>query len=353
MPFTAQELNNIASGALDFYVRGQPMKQTIQDKPLLSVLDKNKKTFPGGKGNIDLSVKGNYNSYLQGYTHDDTVTYSNPANMKRVNFPWRELHGGISLTHTELKHDGISVVDTDGKKTTEKEGREKTALANILEDKMEDMDEGISRDFNGYMWGDGTADPKGPVGIRAIVVDTPTTGTYGGIDRATNSWWRNRSFVGSNGINISAATWKTDNVIPLFIKKEHRQLRRYGGRNFICLAGEGFLSALEATLLANGNYSLDGFSMTKNTDMGIADISFKGLGQIFYDPTLDDLGLTDRLYILETNRLSLYVMDDEEWKQHSPSRPADKYVMYRGLTWTGQLLARQLNVHGVYELKRT
>lgn len=352
MTFTAQEVGNYMAGALDFYVKGQPLSQTIQDKPLLATLDKNKETFPGGKGNIDLSIKGNYNSYLQGYTHDDTVTYTNPANMKRIYFPWRELHGGISVTYTELKIDGISVTDDQKGSTSEHSKREETVLCGILEDKMEDMDEGVSRDFNTYMWGDGTADPKGPVGIRGIIVDDPTTGMYGGVDRALNTWWRNRSFVGTAGIDISATTYTTLNVIPLFLKKEIRQLRRFGGREFLALAGNGFIAAMEATLLANGNYSLEGFSMEKNADMGVADISVRGLGQIYYDPTLDDLGLTDRLYIIETRRMKLYVMEDEEWKQHSPSRPPEKYVIYRGLTWTGQLLTRQLNVHGVYELKR-
>jgi hypothetical protein len=352
MTFTANEVANYMAGALDFYVKGQPLSSTIQDKPLLAALDKNKKTFPGGRGNIDLSIKGNYNSYLQGYSHDDTVTYTNPANMKRIKFPWRELHGGIGLTHTELKIDGVSVVDDQKGNTSEHGGREETALVSILEDKMEDMDEGVSRDFNAYMWGDGTADPKGPVGIRGIIVDDPTTGTYGGVDRAQNTWWRNRSFVGTSGIDISSASYTTNNTIPLFMKKEIRQLRRFGGRSFLALAGSGFIGSLEATLLANGNYSLDGFSMDKNVDMGIADVSIAGFGKFNYDPTLDDLGLTDRLYIIETNRMTLYVMEGEEWKQHSPSRPPEKYVIYRGLTWTGQLLTRQLNVHGVYELKR-
>ena len=43
-------------------------------------------------------------------------------------------------------------------------------------------------------------------------------------------------------------------------------------------------------------------------------------------------------------------MDGEDMKTHSPRRPADKYVMYRGLTWTGGMVADQLNCHGVYEV---
>jgi hypothetical protein len=82
------------------------------------------KTFPGGKSDIRRNVKGDYSSAFAGYTHNDTVGYVNPANNKQINFPWKELHAGISVTHTELKIDGISVVDTNGEDTVEHSDRE-------------------------------------------------------------------------------------------------------------------------------------------------------------------------------------------------------------------------------------
>src|SRR4051812_41661730 len=112
MPFTAQELDNIASAALDFYLKGPAMAQSIQDRPLYNALKAAQKTFPGGKEFIRANVKGDYTTSFQGYEHDDSVSYSNPANLKQLNYPWKELHAGISMTLTELKKDGISVVDS-------------------------------------------------------------------------------------------------------------------------------------------------------------------------------------------------------------------------------------------------
>jgi hypothetical protein len=43
-------------------------------------------------------------------------------------------------------------------------------------------------------------------------------------------------------------------------------------------------------------------------------------------------------------------MDGEDWKVHTPSRPAEKYVMYRAKTWTGGLTANRLNSSGRYKL---
>src|SRR4029453_14167823 len=120
MAFTAPEITNIANSALDFFFqKGSMFEQAIQEKPLLSFLEGGKKTFPGGKGDISIGVRGQYgdgsgNDVLKGYTHNDTLNFYTPATNKRANYPWREHHIGLTLTHTELKIDGISVVDTNG-----------------------------------------------------------------------------------------------------------------------------------------------------------------------------------------------------------------------------------------------
>jgi hypothetical protein len=82
----------------------------------------------------------------------------------------------------------------------------------------------------------------------------------------------------------------------------------------------------------------------------MADIAMRGAGTFVYDPTLDDLGSAKRCFFIDPKHLYLMVMDGEDMKQHSPARPADKYVLYRGVTWTGGMVADQLNCHGVYEV---
>jgi hypothetical protein len=38
MAFTQAEIDNIANAALDFYIKGQPLSQQLQDKPLLAAM---------------------------------------------------------------------------------------------------------------------------------------------------------------------------------------------------------------------------------------------------------------------------------------------------------------------------
>lgn len=346
MAFTAGELANIANAALDFYMKGPAIAQAIQQRPLYDAMKKAQKTFPGGKEFIRANVKGEYSSGFAGYTHDDTVGYVNPANLQQVFYPWREMHAGISITHTELKKDGISVVDDAEGDTVTHDQRELTAITNLLDDKLDDLAEGSARSFNETLWLDGTQDAKVFPGIMSIITETPAVGTVGGIDAATSAWWRNRALTDLNKITASAA----NQTLSKTLRSEVRQLTRYGGRPSLILCGSGFLDALELEVSEKGVYTQEGFVKNGSTDIGMADISMRGVGRFQYDPTLDDLGFAKHCYMIDPKRLYLDTMDGEDMKRHSPSRPAEKYVLYRGLTYTGGMVCEQRNAHGVYEV---
>jgi hypothetical protein len=54
--------------------------------------------------------------------------------------------------------------------------------------------------------------------------------------------------------------------------------------------------------------------------------------------------------VLDLNAINLRPMDGEDMKKHNPARPENQYVIYQALTWTGGLIARQLNSSGVYAI---
>lgn len=345
MPFTVSELENIANAAIDFHFKRQNvLSQTIQDKPLLMKMRQKSKPFPGGKEYITRRVKGVYTTTIQGYEHDDTVTYANPANIRESKYPWKLIHSGIQVTGHELTKDGISVVDsTTGKSTTQHTDREATALANLLDDKLEDMQEGTDRGMNDMYWRDGTQDSKVIPGILSFILDDPTSATVvGGIDQSINTWWRNRASVALSGVST------LDNQVVLTkLQSEFRQLRRYGGRPDTILAGSDMMEQIEKELRHKGNYTETGWANKGQIDGSLADIAFKGI-MIQYDPTLDDLSREKYAYVLDCRHIYPMHIDGEEAKKHAPARPHNKYVFYRAMTHAGGLVCDQRNCHGVY-----
>ena len=350
---TTAQLDNVTNAALDFYIsKGTVYAQSLQDKPLLAAIEKNSKTFPGGRGDVSLAVKGNYTTTVEGYLATDTVTYQMPTNIERVNYTWKEHHAGISVTLTELKHDGISVTDsTTGENTTSHGGREATMLANILEDKLDDMMEGYSRGMNSFLYGDGTADADAFDGIQSFLPDVAGASgvTVGGLSTSANSWWRHRA-------NVSIATTSGGQELTDLLHTEMRQLRRFGGRPTIAVCGSAFLDRLGTELKNKGNYTQTGWSGGgKSTDISMGEIHYGGL-KFQYDPELDDINLTGkdgnkRCYIIDPTKLYMHYMEGEKMARHSPARPHDSYVIYRAITTTCVMCCTQLNCHGVYEIQ--
>jgi len=346
MPFTTQELENIANGAIDLHLnRGKVKSQTLQDKPMLAAMRAKEKTFPGGKEFLTVRVKGVYSTGIEGFANDDEVSYGNPANIRKAYYPYMFIHAGIQFTMDELIRDGISIVDTaTGKSESRHSDREKTVLANLLDDKIEDMTEGTDRGMNTMYWRDGTQDALLIPGITSLIHDDPTAAAnVGGIDQVANTWWRNRA-----SLLIDTSTASNLNLVTK-LQQEMRQLRRYGGRPNMFCCGSDFIDAFEKELRSKGNFTLEGWSNKGRIDASVADLAFKGI-ELVYDPTLDDLGKAKYGYVIDTKTILPYVVEGENMKKHSPARPENKYVFYRALTYVGGLICNQRNANGVYSI---
>lgn len=346
MPFTPQEVENIANSTIDFHMdRGKVHSQTLQDKPLLDAMKKAEKEFPGGTENITVRVKGEYTTGIQGFSGDDTVSYGNPTNVKQAKYPWKLIHSGIQFTMDELLRAGISIQDTTvGKSTVQHSDAELIQLVNLIEDKLEDLREGTDRGMNLMYWRDGTQDSKLVPGIRSFILNDPTSATVvGGIDQSTNTWWRNRASLALN------AGTPANQVVVTELQNEWRQLRRYGGNPNLVLCGSDFLEAFESELRAKGNYTLEGWAKSGRIDASVADVSFKGTA-FQYDPTLDDESLSKYCFVLDTRFIHPKVVSGEARKKHAPARPETKYVFYRAETWVGGLVCTKRNAHGVYSI---
>lgn len=345
MALSATELANLANASLDFHLRDAAQSQILQDRPLYNALIAGKKEFPAGKEFITEPVKGSYTSSMRGYDHDDEQEYVNPVNVRRTQIKWYEVSSGISTTFTELKRNGITVTDDGDFQGSSVTQAEMVQLTNILDDKIDDLMEGSKRSLADMFWRDGTQDAKAIPGILSFILDSPATGTTFGIDRAANSWWRNRASV-----SIDSSTANNQNLVNT-LQLEFRQLRRYAKNpKHAIFAGATFMDAFEKELRARGNYTLEGWSKQGKIDASVADLAFKGVA-IQYDPTLDDLGRQKYAYVLDMNQIQLRPMAGGEWmKRHTPKRPVEKYAMYMALTCTGAIGARQLNSSGVYAI---
>jgi hypothetical protein len=355
MAFTADEIANINNSALENYIdKGKVHAQNVQDKPMLKAFQSRAGRFSGGNEYVSLAVKsGQGGLSLAGYTGDDELSFGNITGTKRVKYAWREHHIGQKITMTELKIDGIDVMEDGASQSTrEMSGREDHALANILDEKNETLGEDYNVSLNNLIHLDGSGDAKAIAGVAALILENPDVGSTGNLSRVANSWWRNRCLTTTGGGVVTASATAGGALITA-LDKEWRQLGRYSGgiSNVQCFAGSDFIDAYKMELRSNGYYSQDMAKDTEAPDGSMKDPRHGGK-QIIYDPWYDDNGKSKFMHAIDMgkNGIRLLYMDGQRMKRHNPARPYNRMVMYNGITTTAVMIAKRLNSSGVYEI---
>lgn len=359
MAFTADEIATINASTLETYIdRGKVWKQDIANKPMLAAFNSSAGKFVGGKEYVSFMIGSGYGGgSLQGYSGDDQLAHYNPTGGKRARFPWKEHYIGMVITQTELKYDGIDIVE-DGadQRAREMTGRDKQALANLLDEKNEKLGADYAFDLDRLLHGDGSSDVKAIAGIKSLLSEAPTLGTTGGVSRVTNDWWRNDAATAANaaqggqGAITSSAT--AGGALITFMDKANRTRSKYrnGQTRVRYFCGSDFIDAYKAEMRANGTYTMTGWNQGR-PDGSMRDPEHAGL-PLEWDPTMDDLGESKRCYAIDMGRsgVRLLYMDGQRMKKHNPARPYDRMVMYNGISMTGVLVAKQLNTSGVYDI---
>lgn len=358
MAFTAEELSNINNAALEHWIdKGKVWKQNIANKPMLAAFNASAGSFPGGKEYVSFGVKaGQGGLTLQGYSGDDQVGYGNPTGIKRARTPWKEHHMGMVITHTELKIDGIDVIESGAsQRTSEMSGREEHALAKLLDEKNDSMGEDFAKSMDALIHGDGSADAKALAGIKSIILANPFAGSTFSLSRVANAWWRNDAMTsaaaGAGGLGaVTSSTANGGALIEAMDKAVRRRSKYAQGQvrtRYFC--GSDFIDAYIKELRANGTYFNNGVS--DGMDGSMKNPKHGGIN-LEWDPTMDELGEAKRCYALDMGRtgLKLLYMDGQRMKKHAPARPYDRYVMYNGITTTAVMIAKQLNTSGVYDI---
>ena len=145
----------------------------------------NVKTFSGG--NVILqeimytdSATDNTNSY-SGY---EVLNVSQNSPISAAQFSITQYAAAVSIS-------GLEMIQNSGKE----------AIIDLLDGRMQVAEAQLANRISQDIYLDGTGNSgKNITGLAAAVPDAPATGTYGGINRATWSFWRSVSYAGvANG----------------------------------------------------------------------------------------------------------------------------------------------------------
>lgn len=353
MPFTAEEISTAGKTSLDFYLKNKPVDQVGVERPFLKKLMDKKKAFPGAKQYIVEQIRTKYQSNFQWFNGSQVVTYNKRKTIEQASYPWRSAHDGFALDEDRLVQNGISIIEGKGGKASM---AEVVQLSNLLDEENEVLRLGFEEKFDQALLLDGTQSSDAVTGLDALVSLTPSTGTVGGINRATagNEYWRNHA---ATGLTV---TTTTGNILDK-MEIAWRACIRNGGRPDYIQVGSDFLDGFRNFMLKTyGRINYGGVEEKKieggsGHDSGLrTGLYFHGV-ELIWNPVFADLDAAyspatpweKRCYFINCNHLKLRPVDGQDMVTRKPPRAYDKYEYYWGLTWRGGLTMNRGNAHAV------
>jgi hypothetical protein len=347
VPFSAQEIVDAGYAGMDYQLSKKPVDQIGMERPLLKALQAKKKEAPGAKQYVVEKLRTSYGSNFQWFNGSSVVTYNRRQTLTDANYAWRSCHDGLALDEDRLAQNGITITD-DGK-TGQATDAEKIQFVNLIEEQTEVLRLGFQEQFSHQMHLDGTQSSDAVVGVDSLVSLAPTSGTVGGINRATaaNAYWRNNV---ATGLTTTTTTGTILNQMEL----GWRACMRNGGKPDLILAGSSFIDGYRQFVLNTYGRMDFGPANEKVIEGGTKSMTFHGV-EMQWSPEFAELDSRygpattweKRCYMLNLQHLRLRPLSGHNMVSRKPPRAYDRYEYYWAVTWRGALTMDRANAHWV------
>lgn len=348
MAISAADLQIAGKSSLDDYLKNQPIDQIAVDVPLYKKLMGKRKNFLGAKQNVVAQIRKSHDSNFAWAYGEAPVSFNKRNTLEQAAFPWRRAVDGFYISHDTLFSNGIKV--REGERGAYRlETSERVQLTNLLNEQLDAFRTGFTEKLSLELHRDGTSNADAVTGIDALISLTPETGTVGGLDRASATYWRN------NAKTAIAST--TAGTLATAMEGEWRKCIRNGGSPDFILAGSAFIDA----------YRQYGVTVTNNADAGkiktidagtgsgvSTGLYFKGI-EIIWDPQFEALDALEspaipwekRCYFMNTKFIELH---DDSIDIVSPDRPYNILALYQMVNLRLALVMKRANAHSVLSI---
>lgn len=312
-------LGQTIASAWEAIVKPQPEDNIFEDYWLLSQLKSANaiKTVDGGRL-LEIPLEYATNSTVGWYSDLETISTTRVDVFDVAQFNWKECAG--TVVQSELE-DAIN--------------QGSGAKFGLLPAKLANLKKSTEKLINEALFSDGSGTSSKEIGGLQLIVDTtPATGTVGGINRATYSFWRNIQAAGTQTSaaydNLRAAMRSVYNQCSNGVAGDHPTFAVTTRTVF-----EGF----EGLLLANERFTSKG-----EADGGFKNeiLKFKG-AKLAYDNDC----LASTLYFLNPKYIKLCVAKGRWMKMLPPVDPANQTASVYRIVTIANLVATNSRMLGV------
>lgn len=238
----------------------------------------NIRTFGGGR-NIVEELEYAENSTFKYYSGYEQLDISPSDVMTAAEFDIKQAAVNVSIS---------------GLEQLQNSSRER--MIDLMQSRIRNAERTMRNNLTVGIYSDGTgSNGKQITGLQSLVADDPSTGTVGGIDRSSFSFWRNQVFDATSDGGASASA---GNIIG-YMQDLWLQCSRGADKPDLILADKNFYKHFWSSLT-----DIQRFQSAEQAQSGFESIKFNTADVVFEDSGIP----TDRMYFLNTDYI--------HWRPH-------------------------------------
>lgn len=253
------------------------------------------------------------NGTVQFYSGYETLDVSPSDVLSAAVFDYKQLAGNVTISGLEqIKNSGTE------------------AIINLLEARINVLEKSLMNSLSTSLYSDGTGTSGKEVGGLQLIVADAGTGTVGGINSSTYSFWQNVQTTATSSA-FSVANVQTDmNTIYL-------SLVRGADSPDLVMAGTNAYTAFLGSLQA----------IQRITSDDLARSGFTSLQYLNSDVVFDSACNTNRMYFLNTDYLRLEVAASRDFVPGEAKMSVNQDAMVTPMFWSGNLTCSNRALQGV------
>jgi hypothetical protein len=246
----------------------------------------------------------------------------------------------ISAAQFDIKQ-YAAAVSINGLETLQNAGKEQ--IIDLLEGRIMVAEAQLMNDISAGIYSDGTGNGgKDIVGLAAAISTSPSSGTYGGINRATWNFWRNIAFDATTDGGAAA----TSANIQSYMNRVAVQLVRGTDRPDMIAADNNYYRLYLESLQA-----IQRIGSTDTGGSGFTSLKYFGAGfncDVFLDGGIGGNAPTNRMYFINTKYLKYRPHRDRNMVPIGGDRQSvNQDAIVRLIGWAGALTGSGMQFQGV------
>jgi uncharacterized protein YaiE (UPF0345 family) len=295
--------------------KNKPADNVTKNNGFLTLLKDKGKIKTDADGGYEIAINLTYaeNSTYQRMSGFDTFNINQSDVITSAKYDWREV--ALSVT-------------ASGRQLNQNSG--KARMINLVDTRVEVAMATAANNMSVDVYSDGSLNNQ--VGGLAHLIQSAGTGTVGGIDSSTYTFWQNK--VQEMSDPTAFANLKSD-MNSLWLKT-----CRGTDKTDLCILTHDLYSVYEG-----GLQDLQRYGDAKMGSLGFEALKYKSASVIFDDNV--NFGTTDELgYFLNTDYLYLMEHPNARWERDDNRKPINQNAVMIPIFWMGQMCCSNRSLQG-------